>query len=457
MFKNLLSYILLSMIIAVIYIIWVIQPLPFDDWCITKLHSLFSMPPMPETGQQIRYYFSGMYFFTTSPFSFLRVWSFFTAIVSASLFWAALSQERIIVRSGLTLLVVLGFPYLGHIGAWNHAASIYTVSVVWMILWYISYRNLRHSNMQFLLKGVVFFILTFLAASWHELWLISFAVIVSYLAYDAFSLGKERKRPFKLRSLSVHMSVILAYTIAIIFYTRGGPSQFIDGRLGAPGTFALSLNWAYLMKAFVIGTKGNLLLAKDVLPVWLLILYIQLNKNFENKLSKDFSVFFVIALGSVFFLYVYAFIVGDIVWRVRWLCAVSLSAAFYALPKSILTDHFHLWRKDSFIKGVRFCSICVACIWLSYNAYFTYVYTNIDVAGWLQYRQMVLDRNPDGREELCCRTLPEGRPKGVASWDHVWGAQDDRYRFFMGPSEATVRSAVDVIFKDESSNKFFIY
>ena len=85
-----------------------------------------------------------------------------------------------------------------------------------------------------------------------------------------------------------------------------------------------------------------------------------------------------------------------------------------------------------------------AICWLVFNAFFTYAYTNIDVMGWLQYRQMVVDRNPAALTGLCCKTLPEGRPKGVAWWDHTWGAQDDRYRFFFAPDYKTIKSCVAI-------------
>ena len=456
-FKKLLNTILFLLIVTAVYVIWVVQPLPFDDWCITRLHSLFSMPPMPETGQMIRYCFNGIYFFTTSPFSFLRMWSLFTAIVSVTLFWAVLRKERILIRSGLTLLAVLGFPYFGHIGTWNHAASIYTVSVVWMMLWYVLYKKISNTARPSLLNGMPMFVLTFIAASWHEVWLIYFAGIVGYLVFDAIFMLKKRDQSFNLRSLSIHFSVISAYVLAVVFYTRGGPSQFVDGRLGTPDAFGTFFHWPYILKAFLLGTKENLVLIKDVIPIFFLIAYVKLNKNFQNRLSSDFMLFFVTALGSILFTYVYVFLVGSIVWRVRWLCAISLSVAFYALPGSILIDRFRFIDKKFFTRVIRICSIIIAVCWLSYNTFFTYIYTNIDVAGWLQYRQMVLDQNPEARENVCCKTLPEGRPKGVASWDHVWGAQDDRYRFFMGPSDAMVRLATDAFFEEKDPNKFFIY
>lgn len=456
--KSLLNAILFSTIVAIVYSIWAIQPLPFDDWVITKPHSLFSMPPMPKTGQQIRYYFNGEYFFTTSPFSFLKVWSLFTAILSASLFWALFSKERIVMRAGLTLLTLLGFPYFGHIGTWNMAAATYTGSVVWMALWYVAYRKIRRTDAQFLFKAILFFVLTFIAASWHEVWLISFAGIVGYLIFDAIFLLKKRNQSFNLRLLSIHFGVVLAYVLAIAFYTRGGPSQFVEGRLGTPDVFGTFFNWPYITKAFLLGTKESLVLIKDTFPVFLLITYVKLNKKFQNKLSSDYMLFFVTALGSILFTYVYTFLIGAIAWRVRWLCAISLSVAFYALPGSIVIDRFRFAGKDSFIKVVRVCSIVIAAVWLSYNTFFTYIYTNIDVGRWLQYRQMVLDRDPAALEELSgSSTMPKNRSKGVATRDHIWGIQDDRYRFFWGPSPNMIRAAVKDIWDSERTKEFFIY
>lgn len=458
MSKKILKFLLLFSIISVVYCIWAIQPLPFDDWSITKPHSLFSMPPMPETGQQIRYCFNGVYFFTTSPFSFLKVWSLFASIISVALFWILLSKERIFVRCGLTLLLALGFPYFGHVGPWNLSAAVYVVPFVWMMLWYVSYKKVRYTDMPFLLKGIWMFVLTFIAASWHEVWLISFAGIVGYLIFDALFLLKKRGQSFNWKSLSMHFSVVLGYVLAVVFYTRGGPSQFVDNRLGTPGVFETLFNWPYIMKAFLLGTKESIVLIKDTFPVFLLILFVKLNKKFQNKLSSDFKLFFVVALGSILFTYVYAFLIGAIHWRVRWLCAVSLSVAFYALPGSILIDRFRFVKKDSFKRIIRICSIVIAVIWLSYNTFYTYIYTNIDVGRWLQYRQMVLDRNPAVLKGLSGpSTLSKNRPKGYAPFDHIWGAQDNRYRFFWGPSPAMIRAAVEGIWEDESIGRFFIY
>ena len=454
--KELLNFILFPIIVAIVYVIWAIQPLPFDDWCITKLHTLFSWPQLPETGQQIRSFFGGMSFFTTNPFSFFKAWSLLTAIVATSLLWAALINESMLMRAGLTLLVVLGFPYLGHIGPWNFAASAYTVSVVWMMLWYIVYRKIRHANIQSVSSCVLLFLCTFIAASWHEVWLVSFFAIVIYVIFDAFFIAKKQNQPFKLGYFIILISIISAYILSVAFYTRGGTTQFIDKRLGTSNLFAELLNWQHLIKTFLLGTKENLVLLRDGLPIFLLIIYIKLNKNFKTNLSLDFKLFLSAALGTILFTYVLTFIrVPD--WRVRCLCLLPLSFALYALPNSMLNNLFGFARRDYLIKVVRIFSIVVAVIWLSYNAYRTYVYTNIDVAGWLQYRQMVLERNPDVLKRVCCSTLPKNRPKGVANWEHAWGAQDDKYRFFIGPADSLIGPAVKAIWDDESTKRSFIY
>ena len=453
--KTLLNFILVSAIIAIIYGIWAIQPLGHDDWRYAGTHhALFIPPPLPETGQAIRYIFNASHFLPIGPFSLFRPWSLFTAIVLTSLFWAALIQEPILIRAGLTLLVLLGFPYLGHIGAWNLAASMYTVSAAWMMLWYALLRKIRYVDKQFILKGISFFILTFIAASWHEVWLITFAAIVIYFLFDAFSLVHKRDKSFKLRSLSIHLSIILAYICAVAFYTRGGPNRFIDTRIGdQPGHFISLCNWSYVIKAFLLGTKESLVLIKDSLPVFLLIIYIKLNKNFKTKLSSDFRLFLAAALGSILFMYVVSLVLGPPDWRARWLCVLSLSVAFYALPKSNLIDRFSITRSDSFIRAVRFFSIIAAVIWLSYNAYFTYVYTNIDVVKWLQFRQMVLDRNPAVMKNLGGCTLPKNRLKGIAYWDHPWGVQDNKYRIFCGPEEYWIHKAINDVWNDQSVKK----
>lgn len=434
--KTILSFIILSTIIAIIHGLWIIQPMLFDEWDVSKPHTFFIAHPFPKTGQEIRYYFSSWYFLPTNPFSFYRPWSFFTAIFLTSLFWVAFIKEPIFVRAWLTLLVLLGFPYLGHIGPWNIAASMYTVSVVWMMIWYAVFINIRYVNMPFILKGILFFILTFIAASWHEVWLITFAGIVGYFIFDAFSLLKRRRQFFKIKSSGIYLSVIAAYILAVAFYTRGGPSKFIDKRMYCmPGHFTTLFNWPHIIKAFLLGTKESLVLFKDSIPVFLLIVYLKLNKNFKTKLNADFKLFVAAALGSILFIYVGAFIFGAVDWRTRWLCVLSLSVAFYAFPQAILINRFSFMRSQSFIKTVRFFSVIVVVIWLSYNAFFTYIYTNIDVIKWLRYRQMVLDHNPDVLKGLGHCTLPKNRPKGVATLDHAWGYQDDRYRIFIGPAE----------------------
>lgn len=453
--KTILNCILFLTIVAIIYGIWAIQPLSFDDWRITKLHlhTLFIQPPLPKTGQEIRYCFGASNIFPTNPFSFYKPWSLFTAIFLVSLLWVVFINESTLIRAGLILLTVLGFPYLGTIGPWNYAASQYAVPAAWLMLWYIVFRKIRYMNTRFGLRGILFFVLTFIVASWHEVWLITFFGIAAYFLFDGFSLLQKRDKSFKLRFLSVHLSVILAYILAVVFYTRGGPSKFIDMRGGISGFSASLMNWSHLTKALLLGTKENFVLIKDSLPIFLLIIYIKLNKSFKTKLSSDFRLFFAAALGSILFIYVGAFIFGAPLWRVRWLCVLSLSAALYALPKSNLIYRFTLSVGNFFIKAVRLCSILVAIIWLSYNVYFTYIYTNIDVAGWLQFRQMVLDRNPDVLKRPCCHTLPKNRPKGVATWNHEWGAQDDRYRFFMGPSDTQIYSVIKLIWDDQDIKK----
>lgn len=45
-------------------------------------------------------------------------------------------------------------------------------------------------------------------------------------------------------------------------------------------------------------------------------------------------------------------------------------------------------------------------------------------------------------KKICGRTPPKARLKGAVLWDSAWGAQDNRYRFFLGPPDAVVHEAV---------------
>ncbi|MDP3790404.1 MAG: hypothetical protein Q8R48_08410 [Candidatus Omnitrophota bacterium] len=450
--KILLNILLLLAIVAVIYGIWVVQPLPYDDWRVGRPYTLYIEHPLPETGQEIRGYFSSWYFLPSNPFSFFRAWSLIAAVVVVGLLWALLINEHVLTRAGLTMLALLGFPYLGHVGPWHVTASMYTTSVIWMIAWYAAFRKILHAETQPASKIVSLFILTFIAASWHEVWLVTFSGIIIYLTFDVFSSSKGKDRNFKLKMATIYLAVMSAYLLALAFYTRGGINKFINTRITDPNYSALLFNWQHLARALVLGTKECLVLFKDSLPIFLLIIYAKLNKNFKSRLSSDFKLFLSAALGSILFMYVGTFVVGTPPWRTRWLCVLSLSVALFAAPKSILIDRLSFRKSASSIRVVRLLSIVAAVVWLSYNAYFTYAYTNIDVAAWLKYRQLVLDRDPGAMKKLGACNLPKGRPRGAAFWDHAWGAQDDRYRIFLGPSDDLLHAAVNT-FWDQNKKK----
>ena len=349
--------------------------------------------------------------------------------------WGALINETLLIRVILVLLGVFGFPYLGHIGPWNIAASHYTVSVVWMILWYFLYRRSCQTNTHFFGKGITLFCITFIAASWHEVWTVAFGGIVVYLLWDAGMLARQRHKSLVEKLLSIHLSVILGAVLAVAFYTKGGSSKFLDERAHTPGFFVSLLNWHHFVNALLTGTRTTLLMFKDALPVFLMVLFIKLDKRFRNVLSRDFRLFAAIALGSILFLYINAFLQGPAHWRVRCLCVVAVSVAFYAFePSGGWAALLRLGERGRSLKLVRGCLLAVVSVWFAYNTYFTYVYTNIDVAGWLQYRRAVVAHDPRTLSSPFGHTLPAGRPRGAAHWDHIWGAQDDKYRFFSAPS-----------------------
>ncbi len=363
-----------------------------------------------------------------------------------------LAHESVMTRGVLTLLGVLGFPYLGHIGPWNGAASIYTVSVTWVIIWYSLYTKFRCADSVW--KGAVLFCATFIAASWHEVWLIAFAFVAVYFLFDAVLSMRKNGGLVERSFFNVNLSIFLGCVMALAFYTRGGASKFLDERASTPGLFFSLLNWPHFFEAVLTGTKTLLVLIKDGTPVFLMILFVKLNRNFRNMLAQDFRLLLFIAFGAGIFLYINAFFQGAAHWRVRCLCLLCISAAVYAFePGAGLVACLGSLRNDRFIRILRAGSFLVLAVWLSYNAYRTYIYTNINVAGWLQYRQMVLTHSSNALNVDSCQALPQGRPKGVAHWDHVWGAQDDRYRFFSAPTHEQVLMQVKAFWASQENKK----
>jgi len=434
-----ISLLLLLVIISTFYILGAIQPSSIDDWHL-KTRQGFYFPTIPESGRLLRRAV-GDSMLCLNGFSMFKPAILLTAILISILIWNSLSSEKILVRFGLTLLAGLGFPYLGNIITWNVAASQYTVAVIWMFLWYVILRAARKKNR--MTWWMLLFVVSFFTSTWHEVWLISFSVIAGFLLIESFCFRCKRIKSNKLSPEQIAGIVVaIGYVLAIIYYTRRGPEVFIDRMVAQSDITKSIMNWSYIIKVAVMGTKENMVTIKDCIPIFALIGYIKLNKNFHNRLEKDFKLLLFVTAGVFLSSYAMVFIKVPFYWRVRWMHACILSVTFFAFPNSVLiklTKYFKLVP----LKIIRRVLLALVIIWLSYNAYFTYYYTNIDVVGWLRFRQKVLShddlRTLGALEELSYRTIPEGRPKGTAKWDHVWGAQDDRYRFFSGPDFSSVR------------------
>lgn len=437
---QIIALIPLAFLIAVIYVLWAIQPLPSDDW--SFLQTTFHFP---ERGQELRYIF-GKSFFSASPISFYKPATLLTAIFVVGLPWTAYLRQRITLRVGLVLLIVLGFPYLGLVGPWNLAAADYTVAAVWMALWYFIYRAFNKSTKQWYWAPVLA-IATFFTAVWHEVWLVTFSMITAFLILEDYLSYKRIGRITKEQCAGI--SVALAYILAVLYYTHGGPEKFVNERTLSPGSFESAFTWANFLKTLLWGTKENLVLIKDCLPIFIILGFMKLKERQPNRLEPDFKFFLVASLGVILFMYVIFFLVGPIHWRARWLCAFILAVTFYAAPRPFLTGALEKLKLQKYLPFL----VSLSVFWLLWNAYFTYYYTNVDVAGWLKYRQMVINRDPIVLERLCCRTLPVGRPKGELYYlDHEWGVQDNRYRYFFPPKLATVVPRVKAYWGTTASN-----
>lgn len=440
LFLQIISLISLVSLIAMIYVLWVIQPLPADDWGFLPITFHF-----PERGQELRYIF-GRSFFYASPISFYKPATLLTAIFVIGLLWTACLRQRAVLRVGLVLLIALGFPYLGLVGPWNLAAADYTVAAIWMSLWYFIYRSFNKSAKQWYWT-LVLAIATFFTALWHEVWLVTFSVIAAFLILRDYLSYKKVGRITKEQCAGI--SVALAYILAILYYTQGGPEKFVNERTSLPGLFESKLTWSHFFDSLFWGTKENLVLIKDCLPVFIIFGFMKFKEKQPNCLELDFKFFLVASLGVILFMYVIYFLVGAIHWRARWLCAFILTATFYATPRPFLAWALEKLKLQKYLPF--FVSLSV--FWLLWNVYFTYYYTNVDVAGWLKYRQMIINRDPIALERLCCRTLPPGRPKGeLHHMDHEWGVQDNRYRYFYPPKFATVALRVKAYWKTTAAN-----
>jgi hypothetical protein len=288
-------------------------------------------------------------------------------------------------------------------------------------------------------KYVVLFIVSFFTAVWHEVWLVLFAFIILFLLAQAVLWKEQKDNNSAQRDWIIFFIVSVAYLLAIRYYVNGESQKFLALRTQQTGNVTSFLTAGNLIKTIVGGTKENLVLLKDFIPVFLILLYIKLDKKFRNLLESDFFLFVAAAAGSIVFMYVVYMFVGPIHWRARWQCGFIWTIVFLALPIRFIFTFFNSVHLNKHIELIRRLCLIVALVWFAHTAYRTFWYTNIDVRGWLQYRDRVVKKDPDVLNGLCCRTLPEGRPRGVAPPNsHVWGVQDDRYRFFMGVTDQNI-------------------
>ncbi len=423
------------LIISIVYSVCAIQPPIIDEWSKLRL----SFPSFPETGQEMRYAF-GHALLCRNVFSLFKPAILLTSFFMTVLIWKSLSNEITPYRFGLTLLAILGFPYVGHVITTNLGASEYGVSAIWVFLWYLTFKTANKRKN--ILWWILLFAVSFFTSTWHEVWLVSFSVVTIYLLVQSFYFKADHTQFTTLRSEQiVSVIVAFAYVLAVFYYTRGGPEIFIDKRLNRINHLGTLSNWQHIISAIIVGTKENLVLFKDCTPVFLLIVYAKLNTAFRAGLEKDVKLFTSMVVGVLVFTYVVCLLNIAIQWRTRWLSACILSVSFFSFPNSILIDLIRRLRIIP-VKIIRQSFLLVLIAWFSYNIYFTYYFNNVDVVGWLQFRRMVVKHDPRTLEELCCRTLPGNRPKGVAWWSHVWGAQDDRYRYFMAPTIEPVREVI---------------
>ncbi|GBL38552.1 hypothetical protein EMGBD1_22390 [Anaerolineaceae bacterium] len=320
---------------------------------------------------------------------------------------------------------------------------VYGVAVSWMIIWLLIYFDTQKTTGVKPWHWPIVFGASFMVAIWSEVFLISFFGVVAYLFYDAWR-GDHKHQSTQRGNTWLLAAVVLAgYVLALLYYTSGGHPEVAIDRGGSPGRFTQILNPASIAHALLQGSKEIAILFKDCVPLFVVAGYIKLkNKAAFQSLEKHYKLFLALTAGIFAFMIICVWLAGVIHWRTRWPCALVLMCTFISIPETLwgpLIGYIGHWRWKSHLALISWWS---ALIWLAANAYFTYGYTNIDVRGWLQYRQMVVDRNPAALDRLCCHTLPAGRPRGTAWWDHEWGAQDDRYRFFMAPELIEVRGNV---------------
>ena len=435
------------------YSLIVVQPVISDEWCpptnqliqwgAPKTPTLWAFY-IPYSGQMFQVAFGAYGLFTVSPFSLFRPWTFIGAGFMALLFWQAVTLPSLYSRTALTSIALLGFPYFGHVSVGVAGNAEYIFAAVWMFLWMLAYHQFQRQRPIRIWNWVLLFTMSFLTTIWSEVFLIAFSGLVAFLYLEAWLGGRKLQTQHHTHTWILASVVLAGYLIALLYYTRGGTEQFLDGGTG-PGRLGKILNSVSIASALIVGSKEILVLIKDCLPILLIIGYLKQRKEADHRrIEHYFRLLLGLTAGMFLFMIVCTWLVGVIQWRTRWLCAMIFLTTCYAVPSTsinLFVEKVGLARQMPLLTKV---SLVAAVCWLVFNAFFTYAYTNIDVMGWLQYRQMVVDRNPAALTSLCCKTLPEGRPKGVAWWDHEWGAQDDRYRFFFAPDYETIKSCVAI-------------
>lgn len=433
-----LAWTIQILIIVSVYSIWVIQPWYSDDWG----RQWFELS-ISRAGNGFSRTVASWYVSTVSPFSFFQPWALLTAISATALAWRVVAIKPLVIRGLAALLLILGFPYFGHVATNPSTFGVYVVAVFWLAIWLLIYFQTQTTNRVRLWHWPLIFSASFMVAIWSEVFLISFFGVVSYLFYDAWR-GDQNHQPTQQGNPWLLASVVLAgYLLALLYYTSGGQPEVAVGGAAGSGKLTQLLKPASVARAMVLGSREFAVLLKDCLPLFVIVGYIKVkNRGTYQLLEKHSKLLLALSGGIFMFSIICMWVVGVIQWRTRWPCAMVLMCTFISTPETLwgpVVARFGHGRWRSNFLPISWWS---ALLWLAANAFFTYGYTNIDVRGWLQYRQMVVNYDPAALDRLCCRTLPAGRPRGVAWWDHEWGAQDDRYRYFLGPDLIAVRGNV---------------
>lgn len=105
-----------------------------DDWGRQWLE--FSIP---RAGQDFSRTIAAWYVSTVSPFSFFQPWALITAVSATALAWNVFASRQLLARGPATLVLILGFPYFGHVATNPSTVGVYGVAVSWMIIWLLIY------------------------------------------------------------------------------------------------------------------------------------------------------------------------------------------------------------------------------------------------------------------------------------------------------------------------------